>query len=162
MAHLINNHLPYFTATNKGHMRHHQQGIQSTHTIQPAIIQARCNVNSLQLAKEICAAHDMLCFAALDNLNTGTMHTNLPGAFPIRSFKSMQYIFIAYIYNLNAILVCAMPSMNDAAMITAFTNILATLAAHGYKPTLNIRNPVFVNSNHKISTIFVAKAIATM
>jgi hypothetical protein len=28
-AHLINTHLPYSTATNKGHMRHHQQGIQS-------------------------------------------------------------------------------------------------------------------------------------
>jgi hypothetical protein len=37
-AHLINAHLLYFTATNKGHMRRHQQGIQSTHTMQPAII----------------------------------------------------------------------------------------------------------------------------
>jgi hypothetical protein len=50
----------------------------------------------------------------------------------------MQYIFVAYIYNLNAILVRAMPSKNDAAMITTFTKILATLAAWGYKPTLNI------------------------
>jgi hypothetical protein len=31
-----------------------------------------------------------------------------------------------------------MPSKNNAAMITAFTKILATLAARGYKPTLNI------------------------
>jgi hypothetical protein len=31
-----------------------------------------------------------------------------------------------------------MPSKNKAAMITAFTNILATLAACNYKPTLNI------------------------
>ena len=31
-----------------------------------------------------------------------------------------------------------MPSKNDAAMTTAFTKILATLAACGYKPTLNI------------------------
>jgi hypothetical protein len=31
-----------------------------------------------------------------------------------------------------------MPSKNDAAMITAFTKILAFLAARGYKPTLNI------------------------
>jgi hypothetical protein len=50
----------------------------------------------------------------------------------------MQYIFLAYIYNLNAILVHAMPSKNDAAMITAFTEILVTLAARGYKPTLNV------------------------
>ncbi len=66
------------------------------------------------------------------------MYTNLPGTFPVRSFKSMQYIFVAYIYNLNAILMHAMPSKNNAAMITAFTKILATLAAHGYKPTLNV------------------------
>jgi hypothetical protein len=99
--------------------------------MQPAIIQARRDVDSLQPA-------DMFCFVALANLNTGTMYMDLPGAFPIRSFKSMQYIFVVYIYDLNAMLVCAMPSKNDAAIITAFTNILATRAAHGYKPTLNI------------------------
>jgi hypothetical protein len=72
------------------------------------------------------------------SINTGTMYTNLPGAFPVHSFKSMQYIFVVYIYDLNAIPVHAMPSKNDTAMITAFTEILATLAARGYKPTLNV------------------------
>ncbi len=138
MAHIINTHLPNSTATDKGHMRRHCQGIQSTPTMKPVIVQARSNVDSLQPDEEICAADDMFCFAALANLNTGTMYTNLPGAFPIHLFKSMQYIFVAYIYNLNAILVHAMPSKNDAAMITAFIEILATLAACSYKPTLNI------------------------
>jgi hypothetical protein len=31
-----------------------------------------------------------------------------------------------------------MPSKNNAAMITAFTKILAILAARSYKPTLNV------------------------
>jgi hypothetical protein len=145
-AHLINTHLPYSTATNKGHMRRHCQGIHSTRTMQPAIIQARRNVDSLQPDKEICAAYDMFCFAALANLNTGTMYTNLPGAFPIHSFKSMQYIFVAYIYDLNAILVHAMPSKNNATMITALTKILVTLAARGYKPTMNIMDNVCSNT----------------
>jgi hypothetical protein len=123
-AHLINTHLPYLTATDKDHMRCHRQGIQSTQTMQPAIVQAWRNVDSLQPDKKICAAHDMFCFAALANLNTGTMYTDLPGAFPIHSFKSMQTIFIAYIYDLNTVLVRAMPSMNNAAMITTFTKIL--------------------------------------
>jgi hypothetical protein len=52
----------------------------------------------------------MFCFAALADLNTSTMYTNLPGSFPFRSFKSMQYIFFAYIYDLDGILVHAMPS----------------------------------------------------
>jgi hypothetical protein len=36
----------------------------------------------------------------------------------------MQYVFAAYIYDLNAILACAMPSKNNDAMIAAFTDIL--------------------------------------
>jgi hypothetical protein len=63
-------------------------------------------------AKEICTAHDMFCFAALANLHTGTMYTDLTGTFPVCSFKNMQYVFVAYIYNLNAILVRAMPYKN--------------------------------------------------
>jgi hypothetical protein len=88
--------------------------------------------------EEICAAYDMFCFAALANLHMGTMYTDLIGAFSVRSFKNMQYVFVAYIYDLNAILVRAMPSKNNAAMITAFSNIFSTLAAHGYAPTLNV------------------------
>jgi hypothetical protein len=48
-----------------------------------------------------------------------------------------------------------MPSKNNAAMITAFTKILATLPARGYKPTLNITNSkcsktveVYIKSNN--------------
>jgi hypothetical protein len=137
-VHLINTHLLYSTTTNKGHMRRNRQGIQSTRTIQPAIIQAWCDIDNIQPAKEICSAHDMFCFATLANLNTGTMYTNLLSALPVCSFESMQYIFVAYIYDLNTILVHAMPSKNNAAMITSFTNILTTLAACGYKPTLKV------------------------
>ena len=50
----------------------------------------------------------------------------------------MQYVFVAYIYDLNAILVRAMLSKNDGAMIVAFKDILATLNTHGYAPTLNV------------------------
>jgi hypothetical protein len=39
-AHLIQHHLPRSTATDKGHMRRHRQGIQSTRSKQPAILQA--------------------------------------------------------------------------------------------------------------------------
>jgi hypothetical protein len=91
MTHLIKTYLPHSTATDKSHMRCHRQGIQSISTMQPAIIQAWHDVDTLQPAKEICAAHDMFSFAALANLNTGTMYTSLLGTFPARSFKSIQY-----------------------------------------------------------------------
>jgi hypothetical protein len=47
-------------------------------------------------------------------------------------------VFVAYIYNLNAILIQAMPSRNDGTMIVAFTNILTNLNACGYAPMLNV------------------------
>ena len=50
----------------------------------------------------------------------------------------MQYVFVAYIYDLNAILVCAMPSKNDGSMIAAFKDILATLNTRGYAPTISV------------------------
>ncbi len=103
--HLIIHHLPPSTATNKGHMRQHRQGIQSTWTSQPAILQTRAKVNHLVPTKEICTAHDMFCFAALADLHTGMMYTDGTGAFLVRSFWNMQYVFVAYIYDLNAILI---------------------------------------------------------
>jgi hypothetical protein len=80
----------------------------------------------------------MFCFAALANLHTRTMYTNSTNTFPIQSFHKMQYVFVAYIYYLNAILVCTMPSKTNGAMIAVFTDILANLNAHGYSPTLKV------------------------
>ncbi len=50
----------------------------------------------------------------------------------------MQYVFVAYIYDHNVILVRAIPSRTDGAMIAAFKDILATLNTRGYEPTLNV------------------------
>jgi hypothetical protein len=135
---LVCNHLPLSTATNKGHMRRHRQGTGSTRSLQPAILDVRRQVDNLHPTKEICAAHNIFCFPALADLSTGTMYTNLPGAFQVCSTKSMQYVFVAYVYDLITILVHAMPSKNDGAMIDAFTEILATLPVRNYHLTLNV------------------------
>jgi hypothetical protein len=66
------------------------------------------------------------------------MYTNITGAFPVRSFKSMEYIFVAYIYDLNAILIRAMPLCTDASMVSAFTEVITILKAGGYQPALNV------------------------
>jgi hypothetical protein len=94
---LVRTHLLRSTTTDKGHMRRHRQGTRSTRSLQLAILEARRQVDKLLPTKEICAAHDIFCFAALANLNTGTMYTDLPGAFPIRSFRSMQ-IYLCGVY----------------------------------------------------------------
>ncbi len=53
-------------------------------------------------------------------------------------FKSMQYIFVVYVYDLNTIIVCAMPYCTDASMVIAFTKVITILKAGGYQPALNV------------------------
>jgi hypothetical protein len=83
------------------------------------------------------------------------MYTNGTSAIPIQSFCNMQYMFVVYIYDLNAILVCAMPSKTDGAMIAAFTDILAKINSCGYTPALKVMDnecskavKAHIQSNH--------------
>ncbi len=77
--------------------------------------------------QEACSMQDVFCFAALANANTETMYTDLTGSFPVWLFKKMQYIFVAYAYDLNAIILCAMPTCTNAAMITTFKDVIEVL-----------------------------------
>jgi hypothetical protein len=135
---LIHSHLPQSTATNKGHMRCHRANTASTRNTHTDIVLARAKVDRMFPVHEACAVQDMFCFAALTDAASGTMYTDLTGAFPVRSFKNMQYIFVAYIYNLNAIIVRPMASRTDAFFISAFTKVFAILRARDYQPALNV------------------------
>ncbi len=135
---LINKHLPPSTATDKGHMHRTRQGVQSTRNNITAIRDARTEVDNMSPNEEICNTQHMFCYAALADTKTGTMYTDLTGQFPVRSYKNMVYIFVAYIYDINAIISVPMPSRNDNAMITAFETVLDQLKVKGYHPTLNI------------------------
>jgi hypothetical protein len=106
--------------------------------MQADIIAARAENDRMFPPQEICAMQDMFCFSALADAIMGTMYTNITGTFPVRSFKSMQYVFVAYIYDLNAIIVWAMPSRTDASMVQAFTKVISILKLGGYHPALNI------------------------
>ncbi len=77
--------------------------------------------------QEACAVHYMFCYAALANATTDTMYTDLTGAFPVWSFKNMQYIFVVYVYNINAIIEWPMPSCTNTSFITAFSEVFAVL-----------------------------------
>jgi hypothetical protein len=135
---LVMKHLPRSTATDKGHMRRHRSNTASTRNVQQERVCARAEVNRMMPRQELCNMQDILCFAALADANTGTMYTDLTGAFPVRSFKNMQYVFVAYVYDLNAIIVRPMPARTDAAMVTAFEEVITVLKARGYSPALNV------------------------
>jgi hypothetical protein len=50
----------------------------------------------------------------------------------------MQYIFVAYVYDINAIIVQPMPSRTSASFISTFSKIFAILCTRNYQPTLNV------------------------
>jgi hypothetical protein len=135
---LICSHLPQLTATNKGHMRCHRSNTASTRNKHADVILAHAEVDCMFPTHEACAAQDMFFFAALVDSMTGTMYMDLTGAFPVRSFKNMIYIFIAYIYDLNAIIVHPMAQHTDVSFITAFTKVFTILHAQDYQPALNV------------------------
>jgi hypothetical protein len=86
---LICSHLPKSTATNKGHMRRQRSNTASMCNNHADIILACAVVERMFPAHKACAVQDMFCFAALANATTGTMYTDLTGAFPVSSFKNM-------------------------------------------------------------------------
>jgi hypothetical protein len=81
--HLIIHHLLSSTATNNGHMQRYRQGVQITRMKQPAILQAHADLDCLQPIEELCSAHNMFCFTALVELDTGMVYINGAGAFPV-------------------------------------------------------------------------------
>jgi hypothetical protein len=88
---------------------------------------ANAEVNHMSLTQEVYSMQEIFCSAALADTNTGTIYTDLTRAFPVRTSKNMQYIFVAYIYDLNAIIIQPMQSRTNAAMITVFTEVFAIL-----------------------------------
>jgi hypothetical protein len=135
---LICTHHPRSTATDKGHMRRHRSNTASTHNKRAEVKFVCAKVDHLSPAHKACAAQDMFCIATLADATTGTMYMDLTGAFPVRSFKNMIYIFVAYIYDLNTMIVCPMASCADASFIAAFTKVFAILRARNYQPALNV------------------------
>jgi hypothetical protein len=88
-------------------------------------------------SRNLCYARYVL-LAALANAITGTMNTDITSAFLVRSFKCMQYVFIAYVYDINAIIIRAIPSCTDSSMVQAFAKVFSILNSKGYHPALNI------------------------
>ena len=132
--------LPPSTATAKGHMHRTRQGVQSTRRNKDKDKAAKEELEDLNPPQEMCAAEEaeMFCFAALADTREGVIYTDLPGPFPIESFRQMKYIFVCYAYQPNAILVRPMKSRSSACMVEAYQSIYEYLTDRGFKPKLNV------------------------
>ncbi|KAL7483087.1 hypothetical protein ACHAW6_013637, partial [Cyclotella cf. meneghiniana] len=80
----------------------------------------------------------IFCWAALADQIDGTTYTDLTGRFPTMSLENKQYIFVAYDYTTNAIIVRAITDRESSTIIKAFDDIFTYLAAKGFQPQFNV------------------------
>ena len=80
----------------------------------------------------------MFCFAMLEDQNEDTIYSDLPGRFSVQSYAENHYIFVAYVYKINAILMRPMTSRSDESMVKAFTDIYAYLKTKNLQPKLHV------------------------
>ncbi|KAL7503761.1 hypothetical protein ACHAXN_001695, partial [Cyclotella atomus] len=153
-ADAVRKYLPDSTATAKGHMKKTPAGVRSTRPKQPIIkLPAPPNVtippnakvklvapNDADLfpPKEINAVNHIFCWAALADQIDGTTYTDLTGRFPTMSLENKQYIFVAYDYTTNAIIVRAISDREAPTIVSAFEDIFSYLETKGFKPRFNV------------------------
>ena len=135
---LISNHIPPSTPTDKGHMKRSKQNIRSTRSNQQAIKNAKFEVSDMNPPNK-CVQH-WICFVLphwQTRLKAPCTQTSLE-KFPVRSYKNNQYVFVAYFYSLNAIIVWPMPNRTDASMVATFKDIIEEPKSCGHQPQLNV------------------------
>ena len=137
---LIRDHLPPSEATEKGHMIMTRKGLKSTRTMTKQLVKARRDVGNFLPAEEVCLAEEdeIYCYAILGDSNDNTIYSDLTWRFPVESYDGKNYIFIGYVYKLNAIFMLPMKSREDACMVEAFKQVYAKLESRGHKPKLHI------------------------
>ncbi len=145
---LIAKCLPLSTATKKGYLVQKWQGVQSIWSNFKAILDAQLEVHDMNPDKHVCSAEDseMFCSVFLVDAREGTIYSNLSWRFPIQSYSDMQYIFGAYFYGINAIIMQPITSPKDASMVTMFKDIYETLKSTNCWPHLHVLDNKFLKA----------------
>ena len=81
---------------------------------------------------------EISCYAVWADIKSGKMFTDQTGTFPVRSFNNMKLIFVAYVYDINAILAVPLKSRTKEAMTDAFTQVIHYLNKQECKPKVNV------------------------
>ena len=100
---------------------------------------------------------EIFCCAVIGDAHKNTTYSDLTGRFPINSYEGMDYIFVVYVYKLNAILLRSMKSMEDASMVEECTNIYTELETARHKPKLHVLDN---ECSHAIQKFLIKKDTA--
>eukprot|EP00804_Cyclotella_cryptica_P012635 CCRYP_016911-RA/>CCRYP_016911-RA protein AED:0.50 eAED:0.42 QI:0/-1/0/1/-1/1/1/0/208 len=117
----VRKYLPESTATAKGHLQRIKKHTRSTtHTRQ----------TDNQVIKHDFRPHinadvefELFVGATIAEQNDGTIYTDQTGTFPVTSYHSNKYHFVAYEYCRNAILVSALKDQTDKSLTAAFQDV---------------------------------------
>ena len=90
--------------------------------------------------QQICNAkeNEIFVYAALADNIDGVMYSDITGCFPVEPYWGMQYIFIAYIYDENVILMRPMKNGIDACTVSVFKEIYEYLKERKFKSKLHV------------------------
>jgi len=126
---LISKHLPPSSATDKGHMVRTRQGTCSTRSKWQEVLDARRSVDDMHPPEQVCSAinDEIFCFTVLADNNDATIYSDWAGRFSVQAYSGMNYIFVAYVYSINAILMQPMQSRADECMVATFKDVYKTL-----------------------------------
>ena len=167
---LITKHLPMSIATAKGHLNQERQNIQSTKTpstdFKVTLQRIKQNVKKLknQISKNAKydeASQDNILldsfplsdspnkktneaiFGIYSSKDVGVGYTDLTGRFPYQSTRGNNYIFVAYHYDANAILVEPIKNRKALTIVIAWEKINNKLKIAGLQPTTYIMDNEF-------------------
>jgi len=147
-ADAVRRYLPDSTATTKGHMKKTPAGVRSMRPKQhtPTHIHSHDNPDHTPSPHkadyfpppEYSTINHIFCWAALADQIDGTTYTDLTGRFPAMSLENNQYVFVAYDYTTNAIIVWAITDRESATIVKAFDDVFSYLESKGFKPKFNV------------------------
>ena len=131
---LIANHLDLSESTIAGHMKRRPQGLRSTSN--SAIILEDTNERLEPPRSHINRQHEVGVSAFPMDALKGLICTDLPGRFPKTSSKGMNYIFLLYDFDSNAILAHPIQSRKTANLIEGYDACYKQLVQAGIKPVI--------------------------
>eukprot|EP00804_Cyclotella_cryptica_P029279 CCRYP_011676-RA/>CCRYP_011676-RA protein AED:0.16 eAED:0.06 QI:0/0/0/1/0/0/6/0/1468 len=125
----VRKYLPESTATAKGHLRRTRK-----HTRSSTRTRNSETLIQNQDFRPISEPNTDFNYLSEQQLQNKTM----TGAFPVTSFHSNKYQFVAYEYRSNAILVRPLKDQTDKSLTNAFREVYEYLTDRGFQPKLNV------------------------
>ena len=129
-------HIQDMPATIKGHLHRTRKNLRST--TKTITASNTLQQNDMHPIPDPTAPCELFYFATLADTHINTLYTDLTGKFPVQSYSRNKYIFFAYIYSANAIIVRPMKDRTYANMLDTFKDIYKYLTILNLKPSLHL------------------------